>query len=106
MLPSCCSCSRPDYTHYAWYYEIKAFKDYSLPMIAPVTFFHLGMNLHERINPERFAPRFGVRDDKGRYGADVRAAPSFQRNLETSIELATERGQKLLELQQLADGAR
>lgn len=89
---------REDYGHYSWYRIVNAMAPYhgrarlALPMTGRLLATSAGMALH----PGGYVPTAWPRQDWLRYGADLRSAVSFRRNLERVLSLAAERGDPVL----------
>ena len=62
----------------------------------PYTLRYLTLNLRYILAKDRYVPTFVVRKDWVQYGGDPRSAASFQRNLSAILDLAAQRGDRVL----------
>jgi hypothetical protein len=84
---------RDDYTHYAWYRPIRIYDaDPHRVFALPITLRYAGAKLAPQMGLVDVVPKNEPRKEWLKYGADVKTAGPFRRNLEWIADTAAERG--------------
>jgi hypothetical protein len=89
---------REDYGHYSWYEVVNTLAPYhgSAYFALPYTLRYLAIAARSYLTKNRFISTYEVRKEWARYGKDPRSAASFSRNVNAILELASQRGERLV----------
>ncbi len=90
---------RDDYGHYSWYELVNAMAPYhrrSTRFALPHTLRYLAVGTRQALRKDRYAPAEAPRPDWVQYGAVPRSAASYEQNLGAILDLAAERGDRVL----------
>lgn len=92
---------KDDYSHYSWYREINFYFRHARlmkqPLLLPYFIEHLLVQLdREVLKKDKYVPTHSPREDWLEYGKDIKTRETFKKNVKKIIELAAERGEKLL----------
>jgi hypothetical protein len=89
---------REDYGHYSWYEVVNTLAPYhgSAYFALPYTLRYLAIAARSYLTKNRFISTYEVRKEWARYGKDPRSAASFSRNVNGILELASQRGERLV----------
>jgi hypothetical protein len=89
---------REDYSHYSWYEIVNALAPYhgSASFALPFTLRYLAISVRQTFTRDRYVPTDAPRDDWVHYGRDPRSAVSFEHNLGAILDLASQRGDRVL----------
>lgn len=89
---------RDDYGHYAWYATANALAPYhpSATLALPYTLRYLSENARSVLHPDRYVPTHSPRPEWLQYGAHPRTPAAFERNIESILNLAAQRGDRVM----------
>jgi hypothetical protein len=87
-----------DYGHYSWYENVNALAPYhgTAVLALPYTVHYLINNIRQNLRKHQYITTYSVPKEWIQYGRDSRSAASFQHNLNAIIDLASERGDRVL----------
>src|SRR5688572_28152016 len=88
---------KEDYSHYAWYQIVNSLESYHgrASIALPYTLRFLAIRMLQQLS-SRYLPAGEIREDWFHYGQHSRSAVSFERNLSAILDLASERGDRVL----------
>ena len=89
---------REDYSHYSWYKVINTFASYHgrAYFALPYTLHYLVVGIQGTLGSEQVVPTHIPRGDWVRYGKEPRSTVSFERNLSALLDVAAQRGDRVL----------
>ena len=89
---------REDYAHYAWYETVNALASYHRTswFALPYTLDMLRIRMRQILTKDRYDSGRGPRKEWVHYGGDPRSAVSFRHNLGAILDLAKQRGDRVL----------
>src|SRR5262249_40130461 len=89
---------REDYAHYAWYKIVNTLAPYhgTASFALPYTLRYLAICMQYALTKDRYVPIHSPRKDWVQYGRDPRSAVSFKHNLGAILDLASQRGDRVL----------
>ena len=89
---------REDYMHYTWYEIVNTLASYHgrTSFALPYTFHRLALGMRHAVRKGRYLPPHRPRADWVQYGKDIRSAGAFRRNLSAILDLANQRGDRVL----------
>jgi len=91
---------REDYSHYSWYDELNFYHRYRVFFRAgtyiPYFFYIAARRIEAKFSKQVYVPTGEPKPEWVRYGADVKSAESFRRNMEGIAAIAARNRQKLL----------
>lgn len=89
---------REDYSHYSWYEIINTLAAYhgTTSFALLYTLHYLAIEMRYALTKGRYVPTHSPREDWVHYGRDPRSAVSFKHNLGAILDLATQRGDRVL----------
>ena len=89
---------RDDYSHYAWYEELNLLDQHKeiKYLVFPYEFHKLAIRIWKSINHIEYVPKTFPKKEWIQYGVDIKTKVSFKNNLEKIIELAGQKGEKIL----------
>jgi hypothetical protein len=89
---------REDYGHYSWYEAVNTLAPYhgTALFALPYTLRYLAVSARQSLMKDHYVQTYVVRKDWIRYGQNSRSAVSFQHNLQAILDLASERGDRIL----------
>ena len=87
-----------DYSHYAWYEIVNTLATYhrKTSFALPYTLRYIAIRTRQILTRERYIPRDQPRPDWVRYGRDFRSAESFRDNVSAILDLAAQRGDRVV----------
>ena len=87
-----------DYSHYAWYETVNALAPYHgrTYFALPYTLRYLFVRMRHVLAKDNYVPPEAPRRDWVQYGRESRTAVSFEHNLETILDLASRRGDRVM----------
>ena len=89
---------RDDYAHYSWYEFLNVLEQESssTPLMLPVSLRLGWRKIRQELNSDDYVPTHGAGDDLLRYGSDIKTRAAFESNLNSIIELARKKQEKLV----------
>jgi hypothetical protein len=89
---------REDYSHYSWYQIVNTLAPYhgSASFALPYTLRYLAIRIRYVLTNDRFIATSAPRADWVEYGREPRSAVSFEHNLSAILDLASQRGDRVL----------
>lgn len=89
---------REDYSHYAWYEIVNTLAPYhgTTSFALPYTLRYLAIGIKQALKKDSYVPNMTPRKDWVQYGRNPRSAVSFKHNLGTILELAGQRGDRVM----------
>jgi hypothetical protein len=89
---------REDYGHYSWYEAVNTVAPYhgTAFLALPYTLRYLAVSARQALMKGRYLSTYHVPEDWVQYGRKSRSAASFQQNLNAILDLASQRGDRML----------
>ena len=89
---------REDYSHYSWYEAVNTLAPYhgTAFLALPYTLRYLAVSVRYNLMKNRYISTYVIRKDWVQYGGYPRSAESFQHNLTAILDVAAQRGDRVL----------
>lgn len=89
---------RADYGHYLWYREVNQLASHPEVgwLVSPFTIERMWMKLRYAWEPDQYVPRNVPREEWLKHGSDLRSPAALETNFRAVLELARERGDRVL----------